>query len=159
MTDYYVYAYIDPRNFEEFYYGKGKGSRKEAHLLDKSASAKSKRIEAIRREGLAPIIRVLACGLSEREALLVEKTLLWKLGKQTTNVATGAFAANFRQHDTMHMELSGFDFRNGIYYYNVGEGRERDWDDQVEFGFISAGQGARWREAMLGFNPGYVFTG
>ena len=28
---YYVYVYIDPRNFEEFYYGKGKGSRKEAH--------------------------------------------------------------------------------------------------------------------------------
>jgi len=28
MDDYYVYVYIDPRNHEEFYYGKGKGSRK-----------------------------------------------------------------------------------------------------------------------------------
>ena len=158
MVDYYVYAYIDPRNFEEFYYGKGKGSRKDAHLLDPSVSAKSKRIEAIRREGLTPIIRVLARGLAEREALLVEKTLLWKLGKQTTNVATGSFAANFRPHDTMHKELAGFDFRNGIYYYNVGEGPERNWDDQVAFGFISAGQGQRWRDAMLGFNPGDVFA-
>jgi hypothetical protein len=31
-TEYYVYVYIDPRNFEEFYYGKGKASRKDAHL-------------------------------------------------------------------------------------------------------------------------------
>ena len=25
---FYVYVYIDPRNFQEFYYGKGKDSRK-----------------------------------------------------------------------------------------------------------------------------------
>jgi hypothetical protein len=31
-TEYYVCVYIDPRNFEEFYYGKGKASRKDAHL-------------------------------------------------------------------------------------------------------------------------------
>ncbi len=29
MNDYYVYVYIDPRNREEFYYGKGVGSRKD----------------------------------------------------------------------------------------------------------------------------------
>ena len=34
MKEYYVYVYIDPRNFEEFYYGKGKGSRKNAHLYE-----------------------------------------------------------------------------------------------------------------------------
>lgn len=158
MPDYYVYAYIDPRNFEEFYYGKGKGSRKDAHLADHYTSEKTKRIEAIRREGLAPVIRVLARGLSEHEALLVEKTLLWKLGRHTTNVATGAFADRFRPHDTLHKELSGFDYRNGIYYYNVGEGRERNWDDLVQFNFISAGQGVRWREAMRGFNQGDVFA-
>lgn len=158
MADYYVYTYIDPRNFEEFYYGKGKGSRKVAHLVDNSPSAKSHRIHAIKQAGLTPIVRVITRGLTEREALLVEKTLIWKLGKQTTNVATGSFAANFRPHDTMHEELPGFDYRDGIYYYNVGEGRERNWDDQVQFHFISAGQGKRWRDAMLGFNPGDVFA-
>jgi len=81
MGDYYVYVYIDPRNNEEFYYGKGTGSRKDAH---------------------------------------VEKTLLWKLGKWTTNIATGHFADKFRPHNTLHKELSGFDYQNGIYYYNVG---------------------------------------
>ncbi len=154
MKDYYVYVYIDPRNFEEFYYGKGIGSRKDAHLSDTSDSAKTKRISDIKREGLSPIIRVIARGLSEEEALLIEKTLLWKLGKWTTNIATGHFADKFRPHNTLHKVLTGFDYQNGIYYYNVGEGPHRNWDDYVQFGFISAGQGERWRDAMLGFNPG-----
>lgn len=158
MNDYYVYVYIDPRNYEEFYYGKGKGSRKDAHLADTSDTAKAKRISDINREGLVPIIRVIARDLSEKEALLIEKTLLWKLGKWTTNISSGHYAEKFRPHNTLHKELSGFDYRNGIYYYNVGEGPHRNWDDYVEFGFISAGQGIRWRDAMLGFNPGDVFA-
>jgi len=158
VADYYVYVYIDPRNFEEFYYGKGHDSRKEAHLFEQSDSAKAKRIQAIRKEGLEPIVRVIARGLAEEEALLVEKALLWKLGKLTTNVATGHFAEKFRPHNTLHKELSGFDYRNGIYYYNVGEGPHRTWDDYVQFGFISAGGAPRWRDAMLGFNDGDVFA-
>jgi uncharacterized protein len=158
MNDYYVYVYVDPRNYEEFYYGKGKGARKNAHLADTSDSAKAKRISEIKREGLNPIIRVIARGLTENEALLIEKTLLWKLGKWTTNISSGHFADKFRPHNTLHKELSGFDFRNGIYYYNVGEGQHRNWDDYVEFGFISAGQGSKWRDAMLGFNPGDAFA-
>ena len=158
MNDYYVYVYIDPRNHEEFYYGKGAGSRKDAHLEDQSDSEKAKRIADIRKEGLVPLVRVIARGLSEAEALLVEKTLLWKLGKWTTNIATGYFADKFRPHNTLHKELSGFDFRKGFYYYNVGEGSHRNWEDYVEFGFISAGQGVRWQDAMLGFNEGDAFA-
>jgi hypothetical protein len=158
MSDFYVYVYIDPRNYEEFYYGKGTGSRKDAHLNDTSDSAKAKRIADIKREGLSPIIRVIARNLTESEALLIEKTLLWKLGKWTTNISSGHFADKFRPHNTLHKELSGFDFQNGLYYYNVGEGPHRTWEDYIEFGFISAGQGTRWRDAMLGFNPGDVFA-
>jgi hypothetical protein len=77
--EYYVYVYIDPRNFEEFYYGKGKGNRKEAHLKDDSDSGKAKQIKAITEEGLKPIIKVIAKGLTESEAFLIEKTLIWKL--------------------------------------------------------------------------------
>ena len=113
--------YIDPRNLEEFYYGKGKGSRKNAHLLDVSDSEKSRRIGNIKEAGLEPTIRVIAATLTEQEALLIEATLIWKLGRFTANVAGGHFASKFRRHDTYHMELSGFDFQNGIYYYNVGE--------------------------------------
>jgi hypothetical protein len=158
MPDYYVYVYIDPRNHEEFYYGKGVGSRKDAHLGDQSDSDKAKRIAEIQEEGLRPIIRVISRGLTESEALLIEKTLLWKLGKWTTNIASGHFADKFRPHNTLHKELSGFDYRNGIYYYNVGEGPHRNWDDYITFGFISGGQGPRFRNAMLGFRPGDVFA-
>jgi hypothetical protein len=156
--DHYVYVYIDPRNYEDFYYGEGVGSRKEAHLFDPGDSDKRKRIDEIRKQGLEPTIRVIARGLSKSDALLVEKTLLWKLGKGMTNVATGHYADKFRPHNTLHQELAGFDYRNGLYYYNVGEGTHRTWDDYVEFGFISAGQGARWRDAMRGFNQGDVFV-
>ena len=155
-TNYYVYVYIDPRNFEEFYFGKGRGSRKDAHLSDDSDSEKSRRIAEIKKAGLTPIIRVIARDLSEHDALLVEKTLLWKLGRQLTNISSGHYSSNFRPHNTLNAELSGFDYQRGLYYYNVGEHQHRDWDDYVEFGFISAGQGVRWRDAMLGFQEGDV---
>lgn len=151
---YYVYVYIDPRNHEEFYFGKGKGSRKDAHLSDNSDSEKAKRISEIAKQGLKPIVRVIAKGLSERDAFLVEKTLLWKLGRQLTNISSGHYADNFRPQNKLHIELPGFDYQFGIYYYNVGEGPTRHWDDYRKFGFISGGQGLRWRDAMLGFKKG-----
>lgn len=158
MNDYYVYVYIDPRNFEEFYYGKGKGARKDSHLFENSDSEKSKRIKAIKKAGLDPIIRVIACGLSESDALLVEKTLLWKLGKQLTNVSSGHYSRNFRPHDTLYKKISGFDFQKGLYYYNIGEGPHRNWDDYIKHGFISGGQGSRYRKAMVSFEVGDVIT-
>ena len=156
MNNYYVYVYIDPRDFEEFYYGKGKGSRKDAHLSEDSDTEKSKRIRAIKKEGLEPIVRVISRNLSEHDAFLVEKTLLWKLGKQLTNISSGHYAENFRPHDTLHKKISGFDFQNSLYYYNVGEGIHRNWNDYLKYGFISAGQAPRFRDAMLGFQEGDV---
>lgn len=152
--DYYVYVYIDPRNYEEFYYGKGRGSRKLAHLKSQADNEKTKRIAAIKRAGLEPIIRVVAKGLSERDALLVEKTLLHRLGKSLTNVSSGHFADNFRPLDSMHLELPEFDFESGIYYYNVGEGPHRTWEDYRKYGFISAGQGPKWVRAIGQFKEG-----
>ena len=58
-NDYYVYMYIDPRNNEEFYYGKGKGRRKFSHLKGKSDTEKNKRIKAIKKAGEEPIIKVI----------------------------------------------------------------------------------------------------
>ncbi len=49
-NEYYVYVYIDPRNLEEFYYGKGKGYRKYAHLYEEADSEKSQRIKEIKAE-------------------------------------------------------------------------------------------------------------
>ena len=147
-SENYVYVYIDPRNFEEFYYGQGKGSRKEAHLSDDGDSEKVKRINAIKKEGLNPIIKVIARGLTDQEALLVEKTLIWKLGKNLTNQSPEHFADKFRPHDTFHQDLAGFDFKNGLYYVNVGEGDHRCWQDCRQFGFLSAGQDRKWSDPI-----------
>ena len=138
-ANYYVYVYIDPRSYEEFYYGKGKGARKDAHLSDVGDSAKVTRIQEILKDGQRPIIRVIASGLTELEALMVETTLIWKLGRTLDNIASGHFVSRFREPNTYHKELAHFDFENGIYYVNVGEGETRNWDDCRGLGFLAAG--------------------
>ncbi len=155
-NDFYVYVYIDPRNHEQFYYGKGKGVRKDAHMAEKSDNAKVQRIGEIRKAGLEPIVRVIAKNLTEKEAFLIEKTLLWKLGKWTTNKSSGHFSKHFRPRDTLHQDLFGFDFEHQLYYYNCGECGGRNWDDFRKYGYISAGWGTRYRDAMLGFHEGDI---
>ena len=155
-TNFYVYVYIDPRNFEEFYYGKGKGNRKSSHLDDDADSEKVKRIKAIRACGEEPIIKVIATNLTGHDALLIEKTLLWKLGRHLTNVSSGYFSEKFRPHNTFHQELHGFDYQNGIYLVNVGEGKHRSWDDCRKYGFLSAGQGEVWRREIQRLRVGDV---
>ncbi len=157
-SNYYVYVYIDPRNYEEFYYGKGIGERKYSHLEDTSDTEKTKRIKEIRKAGLEPIIKVIAKGLTEHDALLVEKTLIWKLGKNLTNISSGHFAENFRRHNTFHLELEGFDFENGIYLLNVGEGPHRSWADCRKYGFMSAGQTARHIALIRDFKPNDIIA-
>lgn len=155
-SEYYVYVYIDPRNLEEFYYGKGKGNRKNAHLTDNSDSEKSKRIKAIKKEGLEPIIKVIAKDLTEKEAFLIEKTLIWKLGKTLTNQSSGHFSEKFRPHNTLHLDLSHFDFKNGLYYVNVGEGIHRCWEDCKKYGFLSAGQDRKWSDPIRTLEVGDI---
>ena len=157
MSDrYYVYVYIDPRNLEEFYYGKGTGSRSQAHLQDTGDSVKVARIKAIQQEGLEPIIRIIARGLTSAEALMVETTLIWKLGRTLTNVASGQYVGKFRPRDTVHKRLARFDFENGIYYVNVGEGETRNWDDCLRFGFLAAGGKPKWSDPLRGLEEGDV---
>lgn len=157
-ANFYVYVYIDPRNFEEFYYGKGCGGRKESHLKDVGSSEKAERIAAIRKEGLEPIIRVIAKELTVNEALLVETTLVWKLGRNLTNKNAGHYSGHFRPQHTMHMKLPGFDFHNSIYYVNVSEGAHRSWDDCRRFGFVAAGGARNWSEQLERLQPGDVIA-
>ena len=153
---FYVYVYIDPRNLEEFYYGKGKGSRKNAHLSDESDSEKATRIKAIHKAGLTPIIKVIATKLTESEAYLIEKTLIWKLGRTLTNKSSGHFADKFRPHDTLHEDLAGFDYKNGVYYVNVGEGDHRCWEDCKQYSILSAGQHKKYSDPIRTLEPGDI---
>ena len=155
-SEYYVYVYIDPRNFEEFYFGKGKGKRKFAHLSDESDTEKTKRIKEIQKAGLEPIIKVIANKLSEEQAFLIEKTLIWKLGKTLTNLSSGHFADKFRPHNTLHSDLAHFDYANGLYYVNVGEGDNRCWEDCRKFGYMSAGQHPKYSDPIRSLEEGDI---
>lgn len=50
----YVYVYVDPRNEDPFYIGKGKGDRLFSHLDDQSDNEKVARIAEIQRSGKEP---------------------------------------------------------------------------------------------------------
>lgn len=157
-NDYYVYVYIDPRNFREFYYGKGKGSRKEAHLKDKTKSKKTTHLEQIKKAGLEPIIKVIAAGLTEEQAFLVEKTLIWKARDSLDNVSSGNFQDNFRPENQFHKNIPGFDFENDIFYLNVGEGKHRSWNDCKKYGFMAAGNGQRFSDSLKKLSKGDVIA-
>jgi hypothetical protein len=42
---------------------------------------------------------------------------------------------------------------NGEYYVNFAPSRHRDWEDAVRYGFVSAGYGVKYRDAMLRLQP------
>ncbi len=87
---------------------------------------------------------------------MIEKTLIWKLGKNLTNISSGHFADKFRPHNSFHLNLNCFDFENGIFYVNVGEGETRTWEDCQNFGFLSAGQDSKWSNPLKTLNPGDI---
>ncbi|HET6844765.1 MAG TPA: hypothetical protein VFK06_24230 [Candidatus Angelobacter sp.] len=43
---------------------------------------------------------------------------------------------------------------SGFYFVNVGEGEHRNWDDCRKYGFLSAGQGEKYSNAMKKLKPG-----
>jgi hypothetical protein len=123
-------------------------------------SEKVKRIKEIQKEGQKPIIKVIARNLTSDQALLVEKTLIWKLGKNLTNKSSGHFADKFRPHNTFHQEKWGFDFENGIYYVNAGQADYKDinrsFSDCKKYGFLSAGQGIQWSNPIRKLKHGDI---
>jgi hypothetical protein len=127
VGQFYVYVYIDPRNLEPFYYGKGCGARQFSHLSDVKESEKTARIRQIEKDGQEPIVRVIATGLTEEQAFLVEKTLIWHT-HGLTNIATG--------------------------HFSVGDGKHRCWEDNVKYCYLGAGQAKAFRDAIGGLHNG-----
>ncbi|MCO6043317.1 hypothetical protein NG895_05305 [Aeoliella sp. ICT_H6.2] len=87
---YYVYLYIDPRNEQVFYIGKGKANRAFSHLGELRDCDKVRRITELKKLNLEPRIEILKYGLTEKEALLVEATAIDLLDiSNLTNAARG----------------------------------------------------------------------
>lgn len=156
MNDFYVYVYYDPRNLKLFYVGKGKGKRKQSHLRDYSQSEKVEIIRAIEAENLEPVIKVIAKDLSEEEALLIESTLIWEHFDNLSNRVKGNYSKHFRPGNTLHKDIQGFDYKNNIYYVNVGEGEHRDWIDCAQYNFICAGGDPKWSDPLLRLQEGDI---
>ncbi len=73
---HYVYLYIDPRNGQVKYVGKGFGNRTVSHLEDKRESAKTGWLQELRSSGHEPRIDILARNLTEEQSLLVERSII-----------------------------------------------------------------------------------
>ena len=88
---YYVYLYIDPRNREVFYVGKGNGNRAFAHLREDSEKEKVRRIQEIRNDGQEPIIEILVHGIENDEtAKKIEASVIDLIGMdRLTNIVRG----------------------------------------------------------------------
>src|SRR5690554_2552726 len=87
---FYVYLYIDPRNEQVFYIGKGRGNRVFSHLRVKDDSEKARIISELHKLNIKPQIELLKYGLSEEEALLVEATAIDLINiANLTNAARG----------------------------------------------------------------------
>jgi hypothetical protein len=92
----YVYVYIDPRNGEPFYIGKGKENRVFTHLSELSETDKVKRITDIQKNGQEPQIDILRYGLSDTEARLAEAVAIDLIGKhRLTNQMAGYHKGSF----------------------------------------------------------------
>lgn len=94
---FYVYLYIDPRNDEIFYVGKGKGNRAFSHLSAVSENDKVDRINDIRKDKLEPIIEVLIHGIeSEKMAKKIEASVIDLVGMdKLTNIQRGYESREF----------------------------------------------------------------
>lgn len=96
---FYVYVYIDPRKEpttingytfagEPFYIGKGKEKRAWTHLKESSSRAtntlKHGKIQRIRQSGVEPIVELMVTGLSEEDALRLEREWIASIGTKWT---------------------------------------------------------------------------
>ena len=92
--EHYVYALIDPRDEKPFYIGKGKGERCHHHVRDFKAGRLSNhrkvaRIEDIVRSGHDVGVRILEAGLSDLDAVRLERRKIAELRLGLTNSDRG----------------------------------------------------------------------
>jgi len=102
---FYVYLYIDPRNDEIFYVGKGQGNRAFSHLRKKTTSAKNLRIRDIQSDGFQPRIEVLVHGLDDSTSRKIEASIIDLLGiDNLTNIQNGYESREFGRMSTEQLK-------------------------------------------------------
>lgn len=83
---FYVYAYIDPTNYQVFYIGKGTGNRYLRHLKETYSNTENKKkysyIQGLKNKGLEPTIVKVLDGLDELAAYEIEAKLIRFFGRK-----------------------------------------------------------------------------
>lgn len=105
---YYVYAYVDPRNEEIFYVGKGCKGRVLAHLEEDRECEKTRRIDELRNAGLEPRLDIIAHGIEDEEtALRIEAAIIDVLrpGQRLTNLVRGFRSMQFGRAPLAEFDL------------------------------------------------------
>lgn len=126
---YYVYALVDPRDSKIFYIGKGKDDRVFQHaaaaIVDNSCNLKLDTIRSIKSEGKEVIYYIIRHNLEEKEAYLVESTLIDMLtyskfnhDNQLTNLVAG--------HHQWDEGIKSIDEINAIYDCSKIDVKDRD---------------------------------
>lgn len=131
----YVYVYCDPADGSVFYVGKGKGNRCFEHLKHEGESEKSLRIKKMRDAGVEPRIDILAFGLTEDEALIVEAAAIDLIGiNNLTNQRIGHNSARYgrRSIDDVCAQLGDSvvsDFRHDMVLIRINQLYDPAFDD------------------------------
>ncbi len=83
MNKFYVYALVDPRNEQIFYIGKGSKKRHLQHVKEylKTSNSKNDVIERIISSNLEVKYKIIAEGLNEEAAYLLEEILIERFGR------------------------------------------------------------------------------
>ena len=123
---YYVYRLVDPRNGQTFYVGKGINNRVFAHAkcelarhedvdydpeVDDESNLKYKTIREIKDAGLDVIYIIQKYGLSNRDALIIESTLIDAYSiEQLTNKIKGFNASEPTNAITLQRDLAAEEY-------------------------------------------------
>ena len=144
MKDYFIYLIIDPRSLKETFYGIGCGEVNAATLgKDELMALNIDQVLSMVQEDIEPLIKVVAKNLSKDEATAMQAAFMWKLDSD--------FESNIdlRDSNSMHKQLAGWDFSSRIHVWNLQESPQRSWKDFEKYGFLSGGQGARYKKEMM----------
>lgn len=112
MSTFYVYQLVDPRCGTVFYVGKGKGQRRFDHCRAVRSGRidnprKYRRIREILDNNLEPIARIVRGGLTERDAITLERCMLARLGPggNLTNMIAGQKHALEHEVESLRQDL------------------------------------------------------
>lgn len=159
VAPYYTYVLRNPKTNEVKYVGKGKSDRCFAHfkdidtISDEERDKKQKALTELldQRFAVDEIVRLIAVGLNEDEALAIESFCIKYVFGPNTNAVMGHHPNRFRAKDDWDLRI-GFDIPF-LATANGTEARQKELDQWLGQGYLSVLQ------SVVAPFPGLQFSG